>query len=133
MSSDLSKYVGNKFVRWLGGQTMPAAPTLWMALFQGDPKTGGTEKSTTINAGGRQPVTWAVPASNDTDNILTNSAAVDWGASAGDATIDYSAIFDASTGGKRISSKALPGGAVNVVTTQPVSFGVGDVKFEIGG
>lgn len=133
MASDLSKYVGNKFVRWLAGQAMPTAPTnLYLALFNGDPKASGSEVTTTVRSSGRVAATWTIPASNDTDNVLVNSAAVDFGASEGDTDITHSAVFDSAVGGKRIASKALPGGTVHVIETQPVSFGAGDVSFTVG-
>lgn len=133
MASDLSKYFGNKIVRWLAGQAMPTAPvTLYLALFNGDPKASGTEVTTTIRPAGRVAVTWTTPASNDTDNVLVNSAAVDFGAADADADVTHSAVFDASSGGKRIASKALPGGTAAIVASQPVSFGAGDVSFTVG-
>lgn len=133
MASDLSKYLGNKIVRWLAGQAMPTAPTsLYAALFDGDPVSTGTEVTTTIRTAGRVAVTWTTPASNDTDNVLVNSAAVDFGAANADADVSHVALFDASTGGKRIGSKALPGGSTHVVATQPVSFGAGDLSVTVG-
>lgn len=133
MTSDLTKYVGNKLVRWLAGQAMPAAPALlYMALFNGDPKSGGSEVTTTVRPSGRPSITWLVPASNDIDNFITNSATVDFGLSAGNATLTHSAIFDAPSGGKMICAKALPGQPISVVTTQSVSFGAADVAIEVG-
>lgn len=133
MASDLTKYIGNKICRWLAGQAMPTAPVqLYVALFNGDPKTTGSEVTTTIRTAGRVGVTWTIPASNDTDNVLVNSAAADFGASNDDATVSHAAVFDASSGGKMLASKALPGGAVTIVATQPVSFGAGDISFTIG-
>lgn len=133
MASDLSKYFGNKIVRWIAGQAMPTAPTnVYLALFNGDPKASGSEVTTTVRVAGRVSVAWTIPASNDTDNLLVNSAAADFGAANADTTITHTAIFDSSAGGKMLASKALPGGSVAVVATQPVSFGAGDVKFNIG-
>jgi hypothetical protein len=132
MASDLSKYLGNKIARWLGGSAMPAAPAaLYVAIFNGDPKASGAEVSSTINAGGRQTCTWTVPASNDTDNQLINSAACNYGASAGDTDATHVAMFDAQVGGKRIASKALPA-PVSIVAGTPVSFEAGDLIFTIG-
>jgi len=133
MASDISKYLGNKIARWLGGQAMPTAPiNLYMALFVGDPKGAGTEVTTTIRSTGRPAITWTVPASNDVDNVLVNSAAVDWGVAENDADgTSHVAIFDASSGGKRIASKALLA-PVDIKSGTPVSFGAGDVNFVIG-
>lgn len=133
MASDLSKYLGNKLARWIAGQAMPTAPTqIYLALFNGDPKASGTEVSTTVSSSGRKAVVWTVPASNDVDNTLVNSAAVDWGTSEGDTDITHVAAFDAASGGKRLASKALLA-PVTVATGTPISFGAGDVSFVIGG
>jgi hypothetical protein len=62
MASDLSTYFGNKIVRWLGGNAMPTAPAnLYLALYNGDPKSGGTEVTTTIRVAGRITATFSVP------------------------------------------------------------------------
>lgn len=133
MASSISKYFGNKIVRWMAGQAMPTAPAnLYIGLFNGDPKAGGTEITTSINPTGRKAITWSVPAANDIDNLLSNSSPVDFGASANDTTISHTALFDAQVGGKRLASKALIGGAVSIAAQQPVSFGAGDIQFEVG-
>lgn len=133
MASDLSKYLGNKIVRWLAGQAMPTAPTaLYAALFAGDPKASGTEVTSTIRSAGRVACTWSIPASNDTDNVLANSATVDFGSSETDVPgVTHFALYDASTSGKRIGSKALPS-SVDIVTGQPVAFDTGDLTVTVG-
>lgn len=132
MTRDLSKYFGNKIVRWIAGQAMPTAPSsVYVALFSGDPTATGSEVTTTVRSAGRVAVTWTVPAENDTDNALTNSTAIDFGSAAADCDFDYIAIFTASTGGKRLGSKALADTA-SVVSGQPVSFGAGELTITVG-
>jgi hypothetical protein len=133
MASDLSKYLGNKLVRWLAGQAMPAAPAqLYVAFFDGDPKASGTEVTTTLHAAGRVGVTWTIPASNDTDNILVNSAGVSFSTADADTPMSHVAIFDAQVGGKRLGSKGLVGGATTITAGTPVSFEAGDLSFTLG-
>ena len=59
MASDLSPYFGNKILRWINNNAMPTAPTaLYIALFNGNPKTSGTEIGGSVKAAGpRQVVT----------------------------------------------------------------------------
>lgn len=133
MASDASKYLGNRVLRWLAGNAMPTAPVaLYLALFNGDPRASGTEVTTTVTSSGRPTITLSAPAANDTDNTMSNSAAVSFGASEGDTTITHVAIFDAASGGKRLVSKALAASSP-VVALQPVSFDAGGLQFVFGG
>jgi len=130
MASDLSKYLGNKIARWLAGNAMPTEPSdLYVALFDGDPRSGGTEVTTTV-AAARLPISFAALAENDTDNVLTSDADVDFGAALAAADIDWVAIFDASTSGNRVAQKAVP--PVSVVETQEIIIPAGDLSFTIG-
>lgn len=132
MASDLSGYLGNKIVRWLNGNAMPAAPSgLHFALFDGNPKTTGTEKSAVVNAGGRQAVTFAAVASG-VDHLLTSNIDVDFGSSAGACSLSYIAIYDAHSGGNLIASKAIAGGPIAVVVGTGVKFLAAAVTFNIG-
>lgn len=130
--SDLSTYLGNKIARWLGGQAMPSAPaSIYVALFNGDPKTSGVEVTTTIRPAGRLAASWNVPASG-TDNIMDNSADVDFGAAQGAATVSYAAIYDAASAGNLLATKQLSGGPFNVTLGTVVKFLTGDLIFTIG-
>jgi hypothetical protein len=135
MSSDLSAYLGNKIVRWLGGNAMPSAPgTIYLALFNGDPRSGGSEVTTTVDATGRKAIALTVPASGSTpgtSNVLTSSADTDFGLSDASASITHVAVFDASSSGNRLASKAL---AVPIAATlgTPVKFLAGDITFTVG-
>jgi hypothetical protein len=132
MSSDLSAYLGNKIVRWFAGNAMPGAPaTLYVALFNGNPKTSGTEVTATIDATGRKAVTWSVPASGAL-HLLESSADVDFGLADADATVSHVAIYDASSSGNLLASKPAPGGPFSVLTGAAVKLLAGDLSFDIG-
>lgn len=133
MASDLSKYLGNKIARWIAGNAMPSAPaSVYVAVFDGDPKASGTEVTTDINSAGRIAIDWAALASNDTDNVLTSDADADFGAAEGPCDASHVAVFDASTSGNLIASKAIPGGPISIVLSQTVKFEAGDLSFTIG-
>lgn len=134
MSSNLSGYLGNKFCRWLNNQAaMPSSPSaLYIALFNGNPKSGGTEVGSTVNGSNpRQVVTFAALASGVL-HTLTSDVAVDWGNSAGTAPLSHIGLFDASSSGNLLASKPVFGGPFVVHTGQPVKFLLGAITFNIG-
>lgn len=133
MASDLSAYFGNKIVRWLNGNAMPTAPTaLYMALFNGNPKTSGSEVGSSINSGDpRQPVTFAAVASGAA-HLLTSNVAVDWGNAENATTFTHVALFDADSGGNLLASKAVSGGSVGVLVNSSVKFQSGGITFNVG-
>lgn len=130
MASDLSTYLGNKIVRWLGNNAMPTAPAaLYLALYNGDPKGAGTEVTTTIRAAGRITASFTVPASGST-NTMSSSADADFGAAAGGATVTHVAVCDAASAGNILASKSV---GTNVVSAgQDVKFSAGNLTFTIG-
>jgi hypothetical protein len=130
MASDLSTYLGNKIVRWLAAQAMPSAPAaLYLALYNGDPKAGGTDVTTTIATGGRIAAAFTAPASGTT-NTMASTADADFGAAAGGATVTHVAVFDAASGGNMLASKSV---GSNVVSAgQDVKFSAGNLVFTIG-
>lgn len=130
MASDLSTYLGNKIVRWLGANAMPSAPAaLYLALFNGDPKGAGSEVTTTIRVAGRITAAFTVPASGAT-NTMSSSADADFGAAAGGATVTHVAVYDASSGGNQLASKSV--GTNTVSAGQDVKFSAGNLTFTIG-
>lgn len=130
--SDLTKYLGNKLVRYLAGNVMPTPPTdIYVALYDGNPRTTGTEVTTSVRSAGRLAPTWTVPVSNATDNVLLSSADVNFGNSESDVDITHVAIFDAATGGNMLACKALPQ-AANVTAGATVKFAAGKIRFTIG-
>jgi hypothetical protein len=134
MSSDLSAYIGNKFCRYVNNQAdMPARPTnLFIALFNGNPKTSGTEVGATVNSTNpRQEVTFADIAVGAA-HLLTSDIAVDFGNSEGAATFSHIGLFDDDAAGNLIASKATAGGPVSVLVNSSVKFQSGGITFNIG-
>lgn len=130
--SDISTYLGNKILRWLAGNAMPTEPaSVYVALFDGDPKGAGVEITTDIDAGGRIAISFEA-ISSGTDNQLANDAAVDFGTSDSAESLSHIAIFDASTSGNLLWAKALPGGPFAITIGMPVSFDVGAIVFNCG-
>ena len=81
------------------------APTWYVALFVGDPGeagAGGTEVS------GNNYARTALGATTRTDNSVVNDAAVEFPEASGSwGTIDYVALYDASTAGNFLGSVAV--------------------------
>jgi len=130
MASDLSTWFGNKIVRWMGGQAMPAVPTsLLVGLFNGDPKSGGSEVTTSIRAAGRVTLGLTVPAAG-TVNTLSLSGDADFGSSAGNATVTHVAVYD--NAGDFLCSKVLPGQPFSITAGSAVKFAQANLTFVIG-
>jgi hypothetical protein len=130
--TDLSLYFANKLLRWMAGNAMPSAPaSVFLALYDGDPKSGGSEVTTTI-AAARLAISFAALASG-TGNVLTSNADVDFGPSLGSVpNLDHVAVFDASTSGNLLWARALPGAPYNVTPGTDVKFLSGDITFTAG-
>jgi hypothetical protein len=92
--------------------TKPAAT--YVALFVGDPSSGGTEVSTSGSAYVRKSASFTV-----TSGAATNSAAIEWSpATSAWGSISWVAIYDASTSGNQLVTAQL---------TSAKTIGVGDV------
>lgn len=131
MASDLSPYLGNKIVRWLNGNAMPTAPTaLYFAIFDGNPKASGTDKSSVMSTG-RKAVTFAAVASG-VDHLLTSNADVNFGDSLAAGSLSHIAIYDAAMSGNLIASKAIAGGPITIVVGAGIKFVSGAITFNIG-
>lgn len=133
MASDVTPYFGNKIIRWLLGNAMPTAPTgLYLALFNGNPKTSGVEVGATIKAAGkRQAVTFAAVASGAA-HLATSNIAADWGNAEGATSFSHVAIFDDATAGNMYYSKAVSGGPISVLVNSLVKFNSGQVTMNFG-
>lgn len=134
MASDLSPYFGNKICRWLNDQAdMPARPTtLYIAIFNGNPKTSGTEVGSSINSGNpRQLVTFADIASGAA-HLLTSDIAVDFGNSENAVTFTHIALYDAASAGNLLASKQASGAPISVLVNSSVKFQSGGITFNIG-
>lgn len=135
MASDLSAYFGNKIVRYLQGNALPTPPTqLYIAIFNGNPKTSGTEIGATVNSGTpRQPVSFATVASGAA-HLLTSNVAVDFGNAEGAASLTHVALFDNATpgSGNLYASKQVPGGNASILIGSSVKFQSGGITFNVG-
>jgi hypothetical protein len=72
---------------------------VYLALFIGNPSSGGVEVSTSGTGYVRQAITFAVPVDGYTNNSVTvefPTATADYG------DVNYIAIYDASSGGNRL-------------------------------
>jgi hypothetical protein len=134
MASDYSTYIGNQFVRWLAGNAFDSAPaSLYLALFDGDPKGAGTEVTADIRSAGRVAVDLEdAPAEDGETNSITTDGDSDFGASESSESVDIThvAIFDAETDGNLICSKAVT--PVSVELGELVKAVAGDLTFEMG-
>lgn len=130
MASDLSAYFGNKIVRWINGNAMPTPPAgLYIGIYDGNPKTTGTDKSAVFSTA-RQVATFNVVASG-VDHLLTTNIAVDFGDSLAAGQFTHFALFDAIAG-NLLASKAIPGGAVAIQIGTGIKFNAGAITFNIG-
>jgi len=122
----VSTYLGNLWLNSARGVAFTPPQKLYLALFNGDPETTGTEVTTTIRTTGRPEI----PFTASTAKSIQNSADVDFGASAGSATITHFGVYDAPTGGnlwfpKQISAQR------QVAQGDPVKYPSGNLKFNI--
>lgn len=97
-------YTDNKLIdHLLGSATYTKPSTLYVALFVGNPASGGTEISTSGSAYTRVTSTFTIAS-----NVATNTAAIEWAtATSAWGTIDWVAIYDASTSGNQLVTAAL--------------------------
>lgn len=129
--ADFTNYMEQAICNWFRGTAMPTAPTnLYVALFSSNPTetgTGGTEVTTTIRTAGRPTVTFGAP----NDGVMSNTAIVDFGNSAGNASITHYGIYDAASAGNLLMYKTLATGNGSVTTGQGVSFAVGALSITV--
>lgn len=136
MPSDLSGYFGNKILRWLANiADMPSRPAhLYIALFNGNPKTSGAEVGATIQSGTpRVEVTFNTLASGN-NHLLTSNILVDFGLAEASAPISHIALFDDPDpgDGNMYASKAVNGGPITPAVNSSVKFPSGQIQFNIG-
>ena len=99
-----SSYTDNKLIdHLLGSGTYTKPSSKYVALYVGDPAGSGTEISTLGSAYARQSAAFTI-----TGGVATNTAALEWPAATSSwGTVNYIAIYDASTGGNMLVSSAL--------------------------
>jgi hypothetical protein len=110
-----TSYTDNALLGHLLGSTTYTKPSaLYVALFIGNPASGGIEISTSGSAYARQPATFTISSA-----IATNTAAIEWPvATSAWGTITWVAIYDAITGGNQLVTAQL---------TSAKTIGSGDV------
>lgn len=129
--SDMSTYLGNKVLRWMAGNAFPSVPALYLALFNGDPKSTGTEVSEDVIYTGRQLITLEAIA-DGTDNSVASDADVDFGNAENAVTMTHVAVYDDPTAGNLLWSKEIPGGPYAITIGMPVKFPSGGIVFNCG-
>lgn len=98
-----TSYTDNKLIDHLLGSGTYTKPSKYLALFNGNPLTTGTEVSTSGSAYARLPATF-----NISGNTATNATAIEFDVATTDwGTIDYCAIYDALTNGNKLVTSSL--------------------------
>ncbi len=125
MPTYLSTYARNAFVNWrTGTSSMPAATTRYIALFNGDPTSGGSEITATVCTN-RKSIT-GMSVSSGGSKSSTNSAELVFTASAsGSGTWNYIGVYDASTGGNLLWYKDITSRTISA--TNGISIAAGDL------
>jgi len=119
-----TSYTDNALLGHLLGSTTYTKPSaLYVALFIGDPASGGTEISTSGSAYARIAATFTVSS-----GVATNTAAIEWAtATSAWGSITWVAIYDAVTGGNQLvtaqlaSAKTIGSGDVLRIPTGQLS------------
>lgn len=117
-----SDYLENAILNHLRGVAYAVPAGLYVALYSAAPTDagGGTEVTTTIRVAGRVAATLGAASGGS----MANSAAVDFGTSAGSASVTHFGIFDAASAGNLLAWAAV---------TTPLSITAGiNVSFAIG-
>lgn len=126
--SAFSNYLETQIANYHKATNMPTAPTVRLALFDGNPGEAGasaSEVSGTISA--RQNVTFGAPSAK----AITNTADVDFGTSGGACTVAGFQLMDAASGGNALLYGATTSKSVN--TADPVKVLTGDLDVSISG
>ncbi|CAB4124472.1 hypothetical protein UFOVP62_4 [uncultured Caudovirales phage] len=99
-----STYTDNKLIdHLLGSNTYTKPASKYLALYVGDPTSGGTEVSTSGSAYTRLASNFTISS-----NVAANSSSLEWSpASSTWGTVTHAAIYDASTGGNMLVSAPL--------------------------
>lgn len=117
--SDMAAYVGDKLLNWIKGTAFGTAPTnVYASLYNGDPDSGGTELTGTINLT-RQAITWGSVSAR----AVSNSAEVNFGTANSTGSATYVVLWDASTAGNQISKKLIS--TASITSGEKVAIAIG--------
>lgn len=127
MAANFTTYISDQVLNWMKGTTFAAAPA---ALYVDLLDSGSSSVLNTISgSANRQAVTLGTITDDGTGRIVSNSADVDFTASAAaGATVAYMAIYDAITGGNQL---AVVASAKTILTGDPVSIVTGDLSIKM--
>lgn len=126
-----TSYMINKLLDHSMGKASYTMPTVYVALYSGDPLVAGTEKVIGTGSYARKTVTWASATFSSPTGTIANSADVDFTtATTAWGTVDYVAIFDASTAGNMLASGPLEVSR-SVQINDPVKFPTGELKIRL--
>lgn len=126
----LSAYTSNLLVNWAtGNANMPAAPTVYLAPFYGDPSASGLELTSTVTAA-RLHLT-SMGLSSGGARTSANTALLTFTSSALAAgACNYLAAYDAAAAGNLLWYKPiLP---VNIAAGNAVQIGIGALTLQTG-
>lgn len=117
--SDMSVYLGDMLLDWVAGNAFDSAPAnIYARLYNGDPDSGGTEVTGTVNLT-VQTVSWGAIAAR----AMANDAEIDFGTANGSATVTYVALFDAASAGNQISKKSISSAAITAGEKVAIAIG----------
>lgn len=120
MVTDTSAYLGDAILGWIKSTAMPSDPAnVYASLWNGDPDSGGTEVTGTINLT-RQAISWGSISAR----AMSSNADISFGTANSSGTVTYVAIFDNATAGmgnqickKSVSSTSITNGlAVKILS-----------------
>jgi hypothetical protein len=119
--ANLSVYTRNKLIDWINGKaSMPAHATTYLALFNGDPSSGGAETTFTI-CSARVAISSTMGTSSGGAGSSTNAADLTFTTAAlADSVINYIAAYDDPTAGNLLWYKSVT--ANNVYIGNQVKF-----------
>lgn len=128
-----SQYVADAILNWTkNAVAFPAEPTaVYVALFNGNPTSGGTEITNTIKGtANRDAVTLGAIATSGTNREVSNSELTITASAAAGATADYVAIYDAQTAGNLLYYEALTA-SKTITTGDEVKFDSTNLKIQV--
>lgn len=130
----LSEYAIKKLLDEVMGKTAFALPTVWVALYNGDPFGAGSELTAppaTDYAREACAGKWGAASFASPVGTIANNADIDFGvAGAAWGTVDHMAIFDADTGGNMLAAGPLEVSR-SVQLNDPVKFPTGELKVRL--
>lgn len=133
----LSNYTEAKLLNWmLNATTMGTAPAgVYVALFNGDPTdagSGGADVTLTIRPAGRVAASFDTAAAAEAGAAsVANDAVVDFGVSAGAASVTHFALYDSAAAGNMLVAGTITAAPKNIIAGANVTFPVGSITVSV--